>query len=280
MVLIELDEQDPNSKEDKKLSFYIDKKLKESLEKKIIPEVSKKDEDCLFIVDGNERSGKSVFAMQLGKFLDNSLNLSRVCMNPTDFRNEILKAKKGMVIIFDEGYRGLSSRMILSEINHILTNLMMEMGQKNLYVIVVLPTFYLLDRYVSIFRSRGLFHIYKRKNEKGFWRYYNRKKKVRLYNDPKTKKVYAYPRISTFRGRFYNKYVVNEQDYRNKKDKALKDISRVTKSEKYIEQRNKLIYVLYKECGFKVLDIEQLLKKYEIDLKKSMVSDIINRLSK
>jgi len=44
-------------------TYYIDGGLQDQLVKKIVPELSKKDKDRVVIVDGRERSGKSVFGM-------------------------------------------------------------------------------------------------------------------------------------------------------------------------------------------------------------------------
>ena len=57
---------------------------------------------------------------------------------------------KNEVVIYDEAHRGMASARSLSEINKILKDLMMEMGQRNLFVVIVLPTIFLLDKYAHI----------------------------------------------------------------------------------------------------------------------------------
>jgi len=74
---------------------------------------------------------------------------------------QFLKTKKGQCIIFDEAFTGLSSRGALSGINKALVGLMMQMRQKNLFVIMVLPTFFMLDKYAAIFRAKALIHVMK-----------------------------------------------------------------------------------------------------------------------
>src|SRR3990167_2547064 len=124
--------------------FYMDTRLHRQLETKVKPALlPQKDEDYVLIVDGEEGTGKSVFAMQLGFFIDPSLTLARIAFTPTEFRKAILSATRGQAVIFDEAYRGLSAKSALTEVNKILVSLMMEMRQKNLFVIITLPTFYL-----------------------------------------------------------------------------------------------------------------------------------------
>jgi hypothetical protein len=204
----------------KKDSFAMNDKLHTNL-MKLKEHINKKDFDCVLLVDGAEGTGKSVFAMQLGKAIDSSLTLERVCFTPEEFIKCVQTSGKGQVIIYDEAYTGLASRQSLSEVNKLIVSLMMEMRAKNLVVIIVLPTFFMLDRYVAIFRSRGLFHIYTNKGRRGYFLHYNPKAKQLLYILGRKLMSYAKPRVK-FKGYFYGKYVVTEQEYRNKKDYALK----------------------------------------------------------
>lgn len=187
----------------------------------------KKDADDVYLVDGGEGAGKSVFAMQFAKAIDSSFNIERICFTPDEFIKAIQDAQKGQAIIYDEAYSGLASRQSLSEINKLIVSMMMEMRQKNLVVIIVLPTFFMLDKYVAIFRSRGLFHIYQSRGRRGYFLYYNNKNKKKLYLLGRKLMDYRLPRVD-FRGKFYGKYVVDEEEYRRRKDYALKN--RDTKS--------------------------------------------------
>ena len=126
------------------ISYYLDARLRKSIDIKIVPSLHIKDEDCVIALDGMEGSGKSTLAFQLAKYVDNSFNLSRVVFNADAFKEAVYKAEKGQCIVYDEAFTGLSSRSSLSGINRALVSLMMQMRQKNLFIIVVLPTFFLL----------------------------------------------------------------------------------------------------------------------------------------
>jgi len=257
-----------------KKTLYIDGKLHRSIESKIKPKIHKKDFDWVWIVDGSEGVGKSVFAFQLAKVLDPSFNLSRVCMTPNEFTKAIIKAKKGQCVTFDEAFTGLSSRASLTEINRLLVSLMMEMRSKNLVVIIVMPTIFLLDRYVALFRARGLFHVYLKNGRRGRWIYFNNKKKKILYL--KGKKLYSYkePR-SKFRGKFYDNYTINEERYREKKTEALMKKSRSTKSETYKFHRDTLFWILHKVLKYNYTKITKMCKENGYNIGRTTIYDII-----
>ena len=102
---------------EKNMSYHIDKKLRTKWDKLRDGKLSKKDEDRCYLVDGRERSGKSVFTLQQAKYIDPSFNLNRVCFTPDDFLLQIRTAKPGQVVVFDEAFRGLSSKGAQSKIN-------------------------------------------------------------------------------------------------------------------------------------------------------------------
>lgn len=216
---------DKNTNE--KISYYINKNLKVKWDKIRNKELVKKDEDRVYIVDGRERVGKSVFALQQAKYIDPTFNLERVCFTPEEFLDAIRKAPKGSCVIFDEAFRGLSSKSSQSKVNKKIVQALMEMGQRNLIVFIVLPTIFLLEIYPAVLRSEVLFHIYKDSSGRRRWRLYNYQKKSQLYREGKKKGLsYKQPRITNHqnRGRFYGIYAIEEKSYRNKKAKSLREM--------------------------------------------------------
>ena len=237
-----------------------------------------------YITDNWMVTHNSTITQQIGCVIDPTLigDLSRICFTPDEFRKAILNAKKGQCIIFDEAYRGLAAKGALTEVNRILVSLMMEMGQRNLFIIIVLPTFFLLEKYVAIWRARGLIHTYKdRKGKKGRWIYFNSKKKKILYLMGKRDYNYNVKGIkSSFRGRFLKGYMVNDKAYRDKKALSLKTGYTVTRQEKFMEQRNGVIRILYEHFGLSQQEISRLCYEYDISLKRSGVRDILKKFRK
>lgn len=210
-----------------KHNFYMDGFVKSNLD--IAKNVIKKDWDMLFIVDGSEGSGKSVFAMQAGVYCDPTLNLDRVVFTPQDFRKTIINAKPYQTVIYDEAYTGLSSRATMSLINRTLISMLAEIRQKNLFVFVVMPCFFDLDKYVALWRARGLFHIYTGDNfQRGYLAFYNSDRKKDLYINGKKFYSYFKPKAN-FIGKFVNYFPVDEKEYRKKKSESL--IAREKKQE-------------------------------------------------
>lgn len=198
--------------------FYMDSYLKDNLDR--AKTIIKKDWDMVFAVDGVEGGGKSVFAQQAAFYCDPTLSLDRIVFTPEDFRKAIMEAQPYQAVIYDEAYTGLSSRATMSTINRVLVSMLAEIRQKNLFVFVVMPTFFDLDKYVALWRSRALFHIYTSDFNRGFFGFYNMDKKKDLYI--LGKKFYSYKKPTpNFIGRFTNKYTVNEVEYRKKKKDSL-----------------------------------------------------------
>lgn len=222
-------------------------------------------------------SGKSSLGQQIAKYIDNSFNLSRVCMTPEEFRIAIETAERGQAIVYDEAYGGLASRRALSEVNHILTQMMMECGMKNLVLIIILPTYYMLDKYVALFRARGLFHVYRKGTQKGFFMYFNQERKRSLYL--KNQKFMSYRGVrSNFRGRFTGKYMVDTVEYNKKKRKAL-EMKWIDKKESVLkDQRDKFIYMIWREWAKSRRDISALCHVYGIELTDRAISGIIEGL--
>ena len=210
----------------------------------------------------------------MAKVLDKDFNLDKVAMTPEEFTRAVINAKKGDCIVYDEGFTGLSSRASLSEINRLMVGLLMEMRQKNLFIIIVMPTIFLLDRYVVLFRAKGLFHIYTKQGKRGRWTYFNNKNKKLLYILGKKLISYANPK-SKFRGRFLNQYTINEEEYRKKKSRALADKSRSTKVESFKYQRDILIYILNKKFNISKAGISEYLEKERVLLDRTTISKII-----
>jgi hypothetical protein len=184
-------------------------------------DIIKKDWDLIFLVDGAERSGKSALAQQCAVIFDPDITINQICFTPQEFRKCVLDAKPYTVVIYDEAYTGLTSRGTMSVINRTLVSLLAEIGQRNLIIFVVMPTYFDLDKYVALWRSRALLHVYTGENfERGYFAFYNVDNKKTLYIDGK--KYYDYKRVKpNFYGRFPNGYMVPDDQYRQKKRDSL-----------------------------------------------------------
>ncbi len=155
--------------------YYIAPKIKAILDK-ARDLVLKKDWDRVYLVDGPEGSGKSKLARQLAFHLDPTFNIDRIVFTGQQFSDAVDKAKKGDAIIFDEAFNGLGSSGATSKLNKLIVRKLMECRQKNLFIFIVLPTVFELQKYAAIFRSKALFHVYvdkagRRGRSSGCWTY-------------------------------------------------------------------------------------------------------------
>jgi len=260
-------------------------RLKRNLDEKIIPDLHKKDKDCFLVIDGKEGSGKSTLAFQIGKYVDNSLGLSRVVFSAEDFRQAVLKAKKGQCVIYDEAFTGLSSRASLSMINKVLISLTMQMRQKNLFVLIVLPSFFMLDKYIALFRAKALIHVYEAHGRRGYFRIYNSRLKKYLYLVGQRTYSYHHKEVRTrFSGRFYGKFALGDAKvealYRKKKEKSLSDaeFNPLTAGQaKYKEQRDILMWRLRKELKITYQELENYLEEWNFAISLAQIRNICAR---
>lgn len=267
------------------VEYAMDVRLKDNLELTVKDVLSKKDKDCFICVDGAEGSGKSTLALQIGRFVDPSLNLNRVVFDAESFREAVFKAKKNQCIIFDEAFNGLSSRSALSAMNRVLVGLMMQMRQKNLFIIMVLPTFFLLERYAAIFRTKALIHVYEVNGNRGYFRVYNKKLKKTLYLIGKKDYSYNHKSVRTkFYGRFYGKFALGDDKienlYRKKKMKALESTSEdpMTSAQiRYREQRDVVIFLFKKYTKMTYEDIETCFNDYKFSISFQQISKICSK---
>lgn len=195
--------------------YYMDGYLKENLDtaKKVI----KQDWDMVFLVDGFEGCGKSVLAQQVAKYCDNSIDIDRITFTPKQFKDAVLDAKAYQAVIFDEAYGALNAKTAMQWVNRSIVKMMTEIRQKNLFIVIVLPTFFDLVKYIAIWRSRALIHVYSGDDfERGFFCFYNIDRKKSLYVNGKKFYNYNNPKPNFF-GRFTDGYTIDINEYKKKK---------------------------------------------------------------
>lgn len=227
--------------------YYMDGYLQAALDtaKKVI----KQDWDMVFTIDGTEGSGKSVMAQGMAYYCDPTLTNERIVFTPNAFRKAIINAKQYQSVVYDEGYTGLSSRASMSMINRGLVAMLAEIRQKNLFVFVVMPTFFDLDKYVAIWRSRALIHLYTAEGfQRGYFAFYNADRKKDLYINGKKYYSYAKPRPN-FTGRFTNHYTVDEKEYKQNKRDSLMKREEQREAEQARREMEDIIFMRIMELG-------------------------------
>lgn len=225
---------------------WVDPIIRKELEK-IRTRVLTKDRDFVAVYDGEEGVGKSVLAQQHAKILDPNFTLDNIVFTAETFIQKIKdpETKKGACIILDEAFNSANSRASLTEINRSMVGLATEMRQKNLFVLMVLPSFFDLDRYFALWRCRALFHVYFTPEEERRYIAFDKDTKKLLYLAGKKSYNYTYPKAPFPPCNFYNHYTVNEEEYRKKKAEAFKHRTVSFRAKQWLEQRNTLIRHIY-----------------------------------
>ena len=253
-------------------TYHMDEKLKVKWDRLRDGRLAKYDEDRFYIVDGAEGSGKSLFTFQNAAYIDPTIlddvgedKIPRICFSVQEFLTAIrsTKSTKGhtKVVVFDEAFRGMSSKSSLSKNNKLLVECLMEARQNNLVVFIVSPSFYLLEFYGAVLRSQALFHVIKeKKTRRRYVRVFSKKQKAILYQIG-VRKGWGYPLKTRFRIRFFNIYPGGpefEKRYRKKKsdnfgvdsNKSKAEIAYYDKAEEYKRQRDLLFYYIKKYLEF------------------------------
>ncbi len=250
--------KDSNNPDDS--GYYMPPEIKGML-KVAKKRVLEEDWDRVYLVDGGEGSGKSLLALQLGYELDPTLCLDRITFSGEELSKAIDKAEKGQCIIFDEAFNGLSSSGATSKLNRLVVRKLMECRQKNLFIIIVLPTIFMLQKYAALFRAKCLFHVYvPASGRRGYYRIYNTLNKKILYLTGSKLYSYSKPFINKSY-RFYGKYPIDEQAYRKKKIESLVDEEEEEKKDKYQNRFGILANLAKDKLGMTFKELETYLKE-------------------
>lgn len=264
----------PN-KEGEQLEYHIDKKMLKFLEK-VKYLINQHDKDFVLACGGYEGSGKSTLMQQIGRYVDPTLCLDRICMTADEFKTAIANASKGQCVIYDEAVTGMSAGDSITRIGKLLKSMMMQMRQKNLFVIIIIPSIFELNKYTVLSRIRAYIHTYENKGKMGYFSGFNKRDSRILYF--KGKKNYSIKVRTRFRGRFYGKYAVEEQAYRKKKADALFKLDDEDVKTYESDKLNYTLYVLKEETGKTLVEIEQLLRKQGISLDSTAIGKRIQKV--
>lgn len=244
----------------REVDFFIDNIAKDNLDE-VRYRVLEKDFDFVTIVDGREGSGKSVLAQQLGAYLDPNFSLDNIVFTSEGFIKKIKDphVKKGSCIILDEAFNAINSRASMSEVNRSMGAIATEMRQKNLFIIIVLPSYFDLDKQFAIHRASSLIHVYLKDNvDRGQYLIFPRSKKLYLYLNGKKTYNYSKPKSPYPPCRFTNHYTVDEGEYRLKKSEAFRKRTVSNQARNWLNQRNSYIKYIYKALGLSQEEIARI----------------------
>ena len=177
--------------------FKLHERLKNKLDN--IKMVQTKGWDATVLIDGIEGSGKSTLGLTCAYYLsDGKFELKDICTGSNDAIAKLDQVKEGGVLLIDEGSLLFSSTDSMRREQKQLIMILNVIRQKRIALIIVSPSFFRLNRYIAVDRTRFLIHVYTKEDlKRGRFTYFGQKKKNKLYELGKRNfNSYAKPRAN------------------------------------------------------------------------------------
>lgn len=247
------------------LEYYLDGYLKNNLD--LLVKDVRDDNDCVFVVSGREGSGKSTVTFQAAKYVDPTFTLDRVVFNTEDFHKIIIslgkKREKYKAVVFDEAIAGARAAQWATHVSQAIIQLLAQIRQFNLFVFIVIPSFFELNRYIAVHRSQALIHCYRDKlGRRGSFAGYGWEKKKRLFLVGR-KEYNMRVQHPDFIGSFTKFMPLDDAKYREKKIQALSKAQEPPQISPLMRkgniQRDGLIRYLKDQLGTKQADIARII---------------------
>jgi len=215
--------------EEQEKVLYLDGKEKKKLD--FAQGQREKDNDVVVIVSGKEGSGKSSLAGNEMRYISKDKFDPKKHLIGSDYEDGIKKIEeaphKGF-LMFDEGNVFFLSTDVMKRESRDLHKIFSIFRQKNLFVIIVLPSFFRLNSYFALDRSAFLCRTYIKNGERSYFAYYGTRKKAQLYY--KGREGYNDNAVSpTFRGRFTKCYPLETKEYKDFKLDTLQKSIKIAK---------------------------------------------------
>jgi energy-coupling factor transporter ATP-binding protein EcfA2 len=190
--------------------------------------------DGVSLIVGDEGDGKTTLVKLMAWYVDNNININKVAFNAAQFEEAVDIAESFSSLIWDES-DDLSGHWA-SVMIQTLKRKFKRIRSKHLFIWLVTPTFFDMNKYWSIHRARCLWHVYaqpsrdqdgKFHSNRGRVRFFNKDKKRLLYfGGIKTWNMYAvHPDFVDAFLKVPDDYPITEAEYDAKKDAATKMVS-------------------------------------------------------
>lgn len=203
------------------LTINLHVRLRQKLDN--IKKIIKKKWDAVFLIDGNERGGKSTLGMTAAWYLsDTKITIDNFAAGMQDAAEKIEKLPDKSILFVDEGSLVFNSKDSMTRESKKLQKVLDVVGQKNMVFIIVLPSFFDLNKNIATRRSRFLLHVYTGNDMiRGRFSYFSPNKKRHLYTlGKKNFGSYAKPK-SDWLGKYDEFELPFNEEYLKLKRKSL-----------------------------------------------------------
>ena len=242
-------------------SFHMDNILQRELVK-MRDQVLIHNDMGIILIDGRPGSGKSTLAAQIAFVLtEGKFTVDYESFNQKQTFDIMKKMQEGDCCIIDESFDVINKRTSQTSANMLTINMLQQMRSRKVFILILLPSFYDLDKNVSLWLASALLHCYRSPEPLG------RRGQYVAYNIKGIQRLWLYGRQSysyslkivkpNFRARFTKYFPIDYRKYENMKRKALtEEPKEKTETNRYYQQRNILIKEL-KDNGVSVPDISK-----------------------
>jgi len=212
-----------DSENKKEGDLYLDGFLKDKLD--FAKKQQAKNNDVVGVICGDEGSGKSAIGGNIMRYMTNDTfdpTKDMIGSDEEDAYNKLEKVSQGGSLMFDEGNVFFLSTETMKRQHRDLHKIFSIFRQKNLFVLIILPSFFRLGTYFALDRSKFVIRTYLNKGNRSFFGYYGNKRKNKLYRIGK--KMHDYLVVPpNFRGRFTKCLVLESEEYKKFKMQTLKE---------------------------------------------------------
>lgn len=127
-----------------------------------------KNNDYLIVISGREGAGKSSLGILCGLYFDKNFSEKNIAFEGRDFLKLLKTLPDGSVIMWDEAVMGAYNRNSMTKLNVQIATALMVSRIKRMLLIVILPSFFMLDKYIRMHRvglvinlpERAVYHLY------------------------------------------------------------------------------------------------------------------------
>lgn len=273
--------ESPNDKR-REPGFYLHENLKTQIDFYLKNVIYDWDFTIIIGGEGEVRVGKSMLAMQIGRYWTSELKRLYNIDVPFNVKEnfifngrELIKKGNALAlkmqtkynsqkipcgaIVYDEASDDLDSSKSMHNATQATKAYLKECGQYNMLNIIVLPEFFDLPKGVALTRSACLINVYYIPDEegifkRGYFKFYSKPQKKWLYILGKKTLDYNAAK-SDFYGDFDEFYTIDEQEYRTAKIKALKDREKLSQREERRKEALKGCFRFIHETGLTFLEI-------------------------
>src|SRR3990167_8652958 len=142
--------------------------------------------DCFIIIAGKERSGKSTLGLTAASYLYPQLTAQNIAIDGEDAIAKFKTLPNRSVLLIDEGSTMFSSKDSMVSEQKKLIKILNVIGQKQLVMILCIPSYFDLNQYLACERARFLLVTYTNENlERGNAMYFGTDKLMKLYKHGK-----------------------------------------------------------------------------------------------